>query len=157
MKILFLDLGTKTGWATNIHDRIEHGVQTFDLRRGDSPGMRYVRFNSWMRINWSTGCGGMDVICYEQTHQRGGAATEVAAGFATRVQEFCAERKIQHAAVHSGTLKKFWTGKGNANKDEMIEEAKKRGYEVIDDNDADAIAGLYWAMEELITLVNLSE
>jgi Holliday junction resolvasome RuvABC endonuclease subunit len=39
-----------------------------------------------------------------------------------------------------GEIKKSFTGKGNAPKEAMIAEARRRGYEPVDDNEADAIA-----------------
>jgi Holliday junction resolvasome RuvABC endonuclease subunit len=150
MNVLALDLGTCTGWATNVHGRDESGVQTFDVKRGESPGMRYVRFNAWLG-QWAPDGWRPDLIVYEQTHNRGGAATEVAAGFATRVQEFCARHGIEHSAVHSATLKKFATGRGNAKKPEMIEAARVRfGYQGEDDDEADALALLHFARVELV-------
>ena len=98
---------------------IESGVQVFDVKRGESPGMRYLHFNRWLRAEM----GPVHLIVYEQTHQRGGAATEVAAGFATRVQEYCAESRTEHTAVHTATLKKWATAKGNCGKLAMIERA----------------------------------
>ena len=139
MNILALDLGTKTGWALCVDGQMESGVQVFDVKRGESPGMRYRHFRQWLSgLMWEkTGRvihigfaeevrSVFDVVVYEQTHQRGGAATEVAAGFATRVQEACAEPingKPDHAAVHSATLKKSATGNGRAGKLQMIERA----------------------------------
>jgi len=84
MKILALDLGTKTGWALAENDRTESGVQVFDVRRGESPGMRYLRFNRWLE-ELTGATPKPDLIAYEQPHHRGGAATEIAAGFSTRV------------------------------------------------------------------------
>ena len=147
MNILALDLGTNTGWARGGDEpRIESGVQLFDVRRGESPGMRYLRFNVWLQEigAWP------QLIVYEQTHNRGGAATEVAAGFATRVQEFCAARGIEHAAVHSGTLKKFATGHGNAKKPEMVQAAQKLKPGVTDDNEADALWLLEFGRQRLV-------
>jgi len=130
VNILALDLGTKTGWAVHWPGITETGVQTFDVKRGESPGMRYIRFNEWLLRTVGPLAGehrSMGLIVYEQTHQRGGAATEVAAGFATRVQEFCAKWGIEHTAVHTGTLKKFAAGSGNAGKADMIEAAANLG------------------------------
>ena len=95
------------------------------------------------------------LIVYEQTHQRGGAATEVAAGFATRVQEFCAQYDIEHAAVHSATLKKYVTGSGRGDKAAVMQAVRLRGWadhvrEVLDDNHADALALLHYALKELV-------
>lgn len=154
MTILALDLGTKTGWALTDYrggvraDRAESGVQTFDVKRGESPGMRYVRFTRWLPV-MGLHCS---LLVYEQTHQRGGAATEVAAGFATRVQEFCARENIEHTAVHSGTLKKFATGKGNAGKREMWAAAREKwpDRDFIDDNEIDALWILEYARVEIV-------
>src|SRR5437016_860972 len=87
--ILALDLGTRTGYAIRENGRVESGVQVFDVKRGESPGMRYLRFNRWLDdvcragLDAVFGRDGLAVglIVYEQTHHRGGAATEVAAGF----------------------------------------------------------------------------
>jgi hypothetical protein len=48
MNILALDLGTRTGWAMAENGRTKSGVQLFDVKRGESPGMRYLRFNRWL-------------------------------------------------------------------------------------------------------------
>lgn len=173
MNLLALDLGTRTGWALRENGRIESGVQVFDVKRGESPGMRYVRFRRWLsELIWRPTERGrhgyphvmapevearVGLIVYEQTHQRGGAATEVAAGFATRVQEFCAEGKLEHAAVHSATIKKFVTGKGNAKKPEMLRNVRlkfcttgSQAERLTDDNEADALALLHYALSEIV-------
>lgn len=149
MRILALDLGTKTGWATNCPQ--ESGVQEFLLNRGESPGMRYIRFRAWLEEMIEI--VKPDVIVYEQTHMRGGYATELAHGFSTRVQEICAKYGIEHAAVHSATLKKFATGSGRAKKEDMIKAAHtKLGVSKrIDDNEADALWLLKWGIENLVT------
>ena len=95
MSLLALDLGTHTGWALamptfpgSVELRLrESGVQVFDVKRGESPGMRYLRFRRWLEDVLPDDCS---LIVYEQVHHRGGAATEVSAGFSTRVQELCA-------------------------------------------------------------------
>jgi len=49
--------------------------------------------------------------------------------------------------VPVGTIKKFLTGQGNANKQAMIDAARAEGFSPADDNEADAIAILLWAIE----------
>jgi len=56
-------------------------------------------------------------------------------------------RGVPYQGVPVGTIKKFLTGKGNANKDAMIAAAQARGFSPADDNEADAIAILLWALE----------
>jgi len=156
MNILALDPGTRTGWALSEHGRIESGTDVFDVKRGESPGTRYLRFNRWldaMVLVENVGPPRVATIVYEQTHHRGGAATEIAAGFATRIQEFCAWHGLEHAAVHSATLKKFTTGRGNAKKPEMLEAVARRWRRVDSDDEADAVALLYWSLENLVGAV----
>jgi crossover junction endodeoxyribonuclease RuvC len=159
--ILALDLGTRTGWALQHDGREESGVQAFDLQRGESPGMRFVRFNAWLReitepLTWAAGDGRVVLIGYEAPHHRGGAATEVANGFSTRVQEHAARFELNHVAVHSATLKKWVTGTGRAQKHVMIEAVRRRGWipmgphdDQLTDDEADAI-GLLHYLEQVV-------
>ena len=121
MKILAIDPGTHCGWCTNATGRLEWGEQDFSLRRGESPGMRYIAFRKWLLCMPRT-----DLVVFERPHMRGGAATDLLVGFSTRIEGVCAEYGIEHAAVHSATLKKFALGRGRGDKKEMIAAAVKR-------------------------------
>ena len=82
---------------------------------------------------------------------RTGAASEITAGFTTRVVEFCTERCLEHSAVSPSDLKRWTTGKGNANKAAMIDAVARRfGRRIDDDNEADAFALLQYALAELL-------
>ncbi len=146
LKVLSLDLATRTGWAANDGKRC--GLMTFDLKRGESPGMRFLRCRAWLKEMYAL-FGGLDLIVYEQAHHRGGAATVCCVGLVTEVQAFAANHNIELMPVHTATLKKFATGKGNAGKSEMIKAAENRGWKVSDDNEADAVLLLEYAAEEL--------
>lgn len=140
MNILALDCGTKTGWAARgALGIVESGIQTFDIRRGESPGMRFIRFNAWLEEMFAYIAP--HVVTYELAHHRGGAPTVLLVGMTTRVDEFCARHGIEHAAVHSATLKKSATGSGRAEKGAMIEAAKKLypWIEILSDDHADAL------------------
>jgi len=146
--VLALDCGTKTGWAALRDAKIESGVQLFDLRRGESAGMRWLRFDAWLweLYKWFP----FTLIVYEQAHHRGGAATAVGVGFTTKILEFAALRKCETMPVHTATLKKFTTGGGKADKEEMKRAIARRWEKLfLDDNEADAYALLRYAMEEL--------
>jgi len=56
-------------------------------------------------------------------------------------------RGVPYQGVPVGTIKKISTGKGNANKAAMMVAARERGFSPADDNEADAIAILLWAVE----------
>ena len=57
----------------------------------------------------------------------------------------CAACRTQGVPV--GTIKRHCGGKGNARKQAMIAAARARGFAPADDNEADAIAILLWALE----------
>jgi len=166
MRILALDLATRTGWALWDGARLESGVQDFSKQRGESNGMLFWKFNKWLAdiaLNDDhpiVSCRSdrrIDLIVFEQAHHRGGAATEICVGLVTRVQEMCARFGIDHSPIHGSTLKKWATGHGNADKKAMIEAAEVRLYDlnrlsgrptITDDNEADAILLLGYALEK---------
>lgn len=137
--ILALDTATHTGWAFRDKSGIKSGVEDFSIdSTRESPGMRWLRFSNWLKF--MVPASGAKAVVYEQPHQRGGASTTVALGFTTHLMSVCAELGIEHAAVHSQTLKKWATGSGRADKEAMMAEASRRvGYAIKDDNEADAI------------------
>jgi Holliday junction resolvasome RuvABC endonuclease subunit len=151
MKILGLDMATKTGWClydASTKKIIESGVQTFEKRRGESNGLNFLRFRRWLH-SFVAGFK-PNLIAYERAHYRGGAATELCVGFQTRAQEVAAEFEIESMPVATTTLKKFATGKGNADKAAMIAKAHEViGIPPIDDNEADAVCVAVWAASEI--------
>ena len=151
MRILALDCGTKTGWCVADDQKIiESGVLHFPLNRGESPGMRFLRFRA--ELVGLLQLTRPEIICYEQAHHRGGAATEVSVGMTTRVQEIAAQSGIDVFPCHSGTLKKWATGKGNADKPAMCAVAATfLGREPEDDNEADAVCLARWVVAVLLS------
>jgi Holliday junction resolvasome RuvABC endonuclease subunit len=147
---LALDLGSKTGWATReIGGRVTSGVQEFSLQRGDSAGMRFIRFNRWLREMLAD--VKPSLVVYEKPHMRGGYATDLLVGFMTRIQEACVEQGIEYEGVHSLTLKKATCGTGKADKAKMIEWAAEhysRDARNLDDNEADALCLLAYVGRE---------
>lgn len=57
--------------------------------------------------------------------------------------------RVTGHVVPALTIKKFWTGSGRAKKPDMIAEAVKRDYNIVDDNEADAIALYHYSQEIL--------
>jgi len=157
INILAIDPATKTGWATLINGQVESGVQDFTKKRGESNGMLYIKFNAWLwelhkyAIGFDPdGTTSFSLAIYEQAHMRGAYATELLHGLTTRIQEFAAEIGAEYTAVHTGTLKKYITGRGNASKDDIIDWfTEKMRRRPINDNESDAYAVLYYAIHEL--------
>lgn len=143
-QILALDLGTTTGWATNISGAVASGSQSFKPGRYDGGGMRYVRFVRWLDEMRD---GGVSLVYFEEVRRHKGVdAAHVYGGFLAHLSAWCELHSIPYAGVPVGEIKKFATGKGNANKEAMIAAAVAAGHSPSDDNEADALALLRLAM-----------
>lgn len=147
MKILGIDPGSDCGFAVIGPAGIcLSGVWDLRPKRGESPGARYLRLLKYLR-EARAAYPDIELVAYEQAHQRGGAATEYAIGCVTLIQAWCAENGIEHASLHSAAVKRYAVGKGSAKKEEMLEAARMQYNRPIhDDNEADAlfIAALAW-------------
>lgn len=148
MKLLAIDPGTRCGWAIRTGDGVAaSGVWDLAPPRGSSPGVRYLYLRARL-AEVLVAYPDIRLVVYEQAHQRGGAATEYAVGVATHVQSWCAERGLEHAMVHSATVKRTATGRGNAKKPDMVAAAGRRwpGHTFAGDDEADArwIAEAAW-------------
>lgn len=142
--LLALDLGTKTGWATHSNAGISSGMQSFANDRFSGGGMRYLKFEKWL-ANLPTPS---QVVFEEVRKHRGTDAAHVYGGLMAVLTKWCEANNIPYAGVPVGTIKKFWAGKGNANKDVMIAAGKKKGFNTEDDNEMDAIALLHYWIEQ---------
>jgi Holliday junction resolvasome RuvABC endonuclease subunit len=146
--ILALDLGTTTGWALLSPDGIvTSGTASFKPSRYDGGGMRYLRFRSWLE-QLRNYAGRIDAIHFEEVRRHVGVdAAHLYGGFLATLTTWCEHETIPYQGVPVGTIKRFITGKGNADKCAVIEAVKARGFNPADDNEADAIAILLWAMQ----------
>lgn len=146
--ILALDLGTTTGWAVRTFEGlITSGTVCFRPRRFDGGGMRYLRF-----INWLTEIdrlsGPIGAIYFEEVRSHAGTdAAHTFGGLMATLTSWGELQGVPYAGVPVGTIKRHWTGKGNAPKAAMIAAARVRGFAPVDDNEADALAILFWALE----------
>ena len=144
--ILALDLGTSTGWAMKCGAEIKSGSVSFATKRNEGGGMRYLRFRRWLdSINT-----GITEIHFEEVRRHAGTqAAHVYGGLMGTLTAWCEENSIPYSSVPVGTIKRAATGKGNATKEQMIEAAKRRGFNPSDDNEADALALLGYVCEPL--------
>ena len=146
--ILALDLGTTTGWAMRLSDgHIVSGTISFRPSRYDGGGMRYLRFRSWLdRI--AGDAGDIGSVHFEEVRRHVGTdAAHTYGGFLATLTAWCEQREISYQGVPVGTWKRCVTGKGNADKAAVIAAVQARGFNPADDNEADAIAILLWAIE----------
>jgi hypothetical protein len=146
--LLALDLGTTTGWALRSSDcLITSGTASFRNGRFDGGGMRYLRFTNWLGEIEKLS-GPIAAIWFEEVRRHAGTdAAHVYGGLMATLTSWSELRGVPYAGVPVGTIKRFATGKGNAKNDAMIAAARSRGFSPADDNEADAIAILLWAME----------
>lgn len=146
--IMTLDLATKTGWACSR----ESGVPAYGVRRIGRPqcsdGEFFCDFFGWLS----------DMIVVEAPRAMIFEAPILTAG-KTSVQT---ARRLMGLAVfaemlgtkngiprvfeaNNSTVRKFFTGNGRAQKEDVVRECQRRGWAPQDDNAADALAILAYA------------
>ncbi|MBB0026808.1 hypothetical protein DEE38_24520 [Ralstonia pickettii] len=125
------------------------GSVRFDSNRLGGKGHRWLAFRKWL-MDTATECGGIQAVYYEDVKQpfASNLAARAYCGFLAIVEAWAAINNIPLHGVGVGTVKKAWTGKGNASKSEMVAAARQRGIKVVDDNEADAVAILSLALQQ---------
>jgi len=146
--ILALDLGTTTGWALRPHDgQTAHGFVSFKSQRFEGGGMRYLRFKHWL-AELKNITGEINAVYFEEVRRHVGVdAAHVYGGLMATLTTWCEHHRIPYQGVPVGTIKKHATGKGNAGKADVIAAMRALGHPVTDDNEADALAILHWALD----------
>lgn len=142
MAVLALDLGTKTGWALASGGTVICGTESFQPSRFQSSAMRFVRFRAWLTELHDA--SRIEHIGFEEVRRHAGVtAAHAYGGFMALLMEWAEVQGVPVEGFPVGTIKKSFTGSGNAPKGAMIAEARRRGFDVPDDNAADALAILY--------------
>ena len=109
--------------------------------------MRFLRFKRWLNELLSASHS-INAVYFEEVRRHAGVdAAHAYGGFMSHLTAWCEHQNIPYQGVPVGTIKKHATGKGNADKDELIAAARSRGHDPKDDNEADALALLHWAIE----------
>ncbi len=139
MRILALDLGTKCGFA---HSAGPSGLWDLSVKRDESSGMRLVRLIG--KLNEIRREVGIDLVVYEAArhaapHMQG--ALVVLAEMQGQVKSWCTQREIDYRGYSPTEIKKHATGKGNSNKEKMIEAAEKKwpDVKILSSDHADAL------------------
>ena len=150
--ILAIDLGTKTGWALRSADgQITSGTVEFRNDRWQGGGMRFLRFKGWLN-EIKQMAGGIDAVFVEEVRRHAGVdASHAYGGWLAILTAWCEHHGIPYEAVPVGTIKRHATGKGNASKQAVIDAVRALGHDPVDDNEADALAILHWALENRMT------
>lgn len=146
--VLAIDLGTTTGWALRTKDgQIAHGFASFKPQRFEGGGMRYLRFKRWL-TEIKVLATDIHAVYFEEVRRHAGVdAAHVYGGLMATLTTWCEHHNIAYQGVPVGTIKKHATGKGNAGKAEVMAAMRVLGHPVTDDNEADALALLHWALD----------
>ena len=152
MNLIAFDLGTKCGYAARINGQINYG--TMDLaparnRKNEGGGLRYMRFREKLGVLLSEAQEVKIAVFEEVRRHMGVDAAHVYGGMLATLTSECERRNIPYEGIGVQEIKKFVTGRGNASKDEVIEAVKTLGFNPEDDNSADAIALLYYKINQM--------
>lgn len=143
-KLLALDIATHTGWKTESAS----GVWSLKPNRGESEGMRVVRFKA--KVRQMIELEHINLIAYERPAGLHKSSIMVASEMVGVLKDLCIEVGVDLCCYSASEIKKFATGKGNANKDAMVKSAKELGFNPEDDNEADAIHLYNLVADELL-------
>lgn len=139
--IIALDLGTITGFATcDNSGKITSGTASFKTGRFEGGGMPFLRFKRWL-TDLKANLGDIDAIYFEEVRAHKGVdAAHKYGGFVAHLTAWCEHHGIPYSGIPVGTIKKHITGKGNADKQSVIAAVKNKGFNPVDDNEADSLA-----------------
>lgn len=145
--LLALDLGTRTGWAVlPSSGQIASGVAEFRPGRFEGAGMAFLRFERFLS-DAASASGPFEAVMFEEVRAHAGTiAAQVYGGFLAHLTAWCERRSTPYLGVPVATIKRHATGKGNAGKADVIKAVRARGFAPKDDNEADALALLDYAI-----------
>jgi Holliday junction resolvasome RuvABC endonuclease subunit len=152
MRVLGVDIGTKCGFARL---SIDLPAQAWCIRldrKGESEGFQFIRLRN--KLNDIQQAHQITDVFYEKVAaHKGTRAAHLYGGYLSTLLTWCIEQNHNYMGLPVGTIKRFATGKGNANKMAMIKAAERVwGVPLIDgdDNRADALwIAACGAVEEL--------
>lgn len=142
MKILALDLATKTGWCVGEHDA-EPNFGTYALPKTDDDIGRFlVAFEDW--LVGMMALEDPELVVFEAPIFLGGRNSNIMTarklmGLANQTEVVCYRRGVTCREGHLQKVKKFFAGHGRAEKADMIAAARRFGFAVTDDNQADSV------------------
>lgn len=143
--ILATDPASEFGWA--ISDTI-YGIWDLTTRKDESMGMKLIRLEGKLKEIYEI--HPFKVLVYERPGGRNKFPIMHQSKLIGEMEKWCEKRGIQYAGYSASEIKKFATGKGNANKEAMVKAAQERyGYEGDNDNVADALHLLHMVKHRL--------
>ena len=152
--IIAFDLGTTCGWAIKHNNRTYSGVFKLTPSRFDSYDQRFISFRKNLQELLHKRFKDSDLstvqVFYEEVRQsQAPDAAHMYGGYKAVLTSFCLDNNISYKGVGVKTIKKFITGTGSAGKEKVMDSVRKLGHYPEDDNEADAIAILYYGLDYL--------
>lgn len=123
-KALALDLATSTGWAYYTGSRIYSGVWDLSIKKHEPNGFRLKRL--WVRLEVARRIWGVEYLVYEQAGNLQGHAKRVLPALQGAVELWCCMQEVEYRNFAPTDIKKHATGKGTANKQDMLASARIR-------------------------------
>jgi crossover junction endodeoxyribonuclease RuvC len=136
--LLAIDLGTSCGWARGFAHAGPPLYGTLNLSPGrfSGGGMRFVRFQNELEVLLD----GVGRVAFEEVRRhRGVDAAHIYGGLMATLTATCERMSIPYEGIPVGTWKRAFTGKGNASKQDVVDEAARRGYNPKTEDEADAL------------------
>jgi Holliday junction resolvasome RuvABC endonuclease subunit len=147
MRTLALDLGTATGYAIEKDDQITIGTKKLRHDRHAS-GVRALDFYRWLTQMIQE--HSIDQVYFERVYAHSGTeAAHLYGYFMYTLAAVCEELHVKCTGIPVTTIKKYATGNGRATKEEMVDFARRCGFNPVDDNAADALAILLTGLHAL--------
>lgn len=144
---LSIDLGSTIGYAVGKNGIIENSGEVTLSANHTHPGHRYLKFQQWLE-NFRH----VNEILFEDVPRfESAAAAKVYGGLLAVLMIFSLAYRIRLRSLKANTVKKDFTGHGNASKEDMCDVAMKLGWrhgaegQRVNHNECDAIA-LLWVI-----------
>ena len=131
-------------------DVVTSGTISFKGGRFEGGGMRFLRFRRWLKEMIEN--EKPEVVFYEEVRRHMSTdAAHIHGGLLAIMQSECEAKEIPYQGIPVGTIKKAATGKGNADKNQMVAAATLHwpDQNIKDDNQADALWILHAGKETL--------
>ena len=139
--ILTLDLGGRTGFACAKNGKYYNSNYS-SVAKHKNLGVRY--FNFLNELGSIIKIYDPAYIAYEKVERHAGTYAAHAYGaYQGIILAIAYDLGIPVVTMSVGEIKKFITGKGNADKQMVIDAVNKLGHNITDDNEADAVAMMY--------------
>lgn len=155
-RILALDMATNVGWACLGGGVVTHGEVSMKRVHGlkrvpdEHLGASFLKFRTFLVEQIALLKPAVLVTEYTG-YFKSAPARDICCGFRGILLEVAARHALPVVSYAPAAIKKFWHGKGNADKDAMAVAAARRGWEGLGPDECDAVAMLHLYLESQLS------